>query len=123
MPVQVEYDPSRETIVDPKTGRNIRRYQKEPCEHPIRLTEKITIWAGSQTLIPDDHWNEYINHPNPNVRNKIIPEQLMPLDPHSSRSTLGTDSAPLFFLAVLYFSPLDMSCILQHYGLMPSARG
>ena len=76
MPVQVEYDPSRETIVDPKTGRNIRRYQKEPCEHPIRLTDKITIWAGSQTLIPDDHWNEYINHPNPNVRNKIIPEQL-----------------------------------------------
>jgi hypothetical protein len=40
MPVQVEYDPSRETIVDPKTGRNIRRYQKEPCEHPIRLTDK-----------------------------------------------------------------------------------
>jgi len=76
MPVQVEYDPSRQTIVDPKTGRNIPRYRKEPCEHPIRLTEKITLWAGSQALIPDDHWAEYINHPNPNVRNKVIPEQL-----------------------------------------------
>jgi hypothetical protein len=76
MPVQVEYDPSRATIVDPKSGRNIQRYRKEPCEHPIRLTDKITLWAGSQALIPDDHWNEYINHPNPNVRNKIIPEQI-----------------------------------------------
>jgi hypothetical protein len=76
MPVQVEYDPSRATVVDPKTGRNIQRYRKEPCEHPIRLTDNITLWAGSQAVIPDDHWAEYMNHPNPNVRNKIIPEQI-----------------------------------------------
>ena len=76
MPVQIEFDPSRATIVDPKTGRNIPRYRKEPCEHPIRLTDKITIWAGSHVLVPDDHWEEYLNHPNPNVCNKVIPEQL-----------------------------------------------
>lgn len=79
MPVLLEYDPSRQTRViqsGEHAGRTKPRYAHQPCEHPIRLTDKITIWAGSQTLIPDDHWQEYMNHPNPNVRNKIIPEQI-----------------------------------------------
>lgn len=79
MPVLLEYDPSRETRVIQSgidAGKTVKRYSHQPCEHPIRLTDKITLWAGSQALIPDEHWNEYINHPNPNVRNKIIPQQL-----------------------------------------------
>jgi hypothetical protein len=79
MPVLLEYDPSRQTRVIQSgidAGKTVKRYSHQPCEAPIRLTDKITIWAGSQTLIPDDHWNEYLNHPNPHVRNKIIPQQL-----------------------------------------------
>ena len=79
MPVLLEYDPSRETRVVQNgidAGKTVKRYSHQPCEHPIRLTDKITILAGSQVLIPDEHWAEYVNHPNPNVRNKIIPQQL-----------------------------------------------